>query len=295
MKLFAAVLLIALVAAAQGPTLTPETGVVLPADQALTFARPRLCNRPGAGRAEGTWTPDADTIQKLEGVLGRQLQAAIDLSSEQGRARLAADYYRQYAPLIIGGRQIIHVEGMYRTTVNRDSRFDWRTTAMLACDGGLLFFGTQYDVEARRLSRIIFNGGGRGIGPAERAGGLPSDVATLAGKAAPEARVYSWCRGDQGYAAALMLTRPPRYVFLHEDGRVETLATYQFQPDITCYSRSEAEKLNATIRDSETIEGSIKPLWDATVICGFVQPTEAVCWQYSPQERKFFRVGGWIT
>ena len=283
---------IAMVAQAATP-LNPQWGVVLPDDQARTFARARLCSRPAPGPAEGTWTPDAETIRRLESVLATELQAVIDLSSEPRRARSASDYYRQYAPLVIAGKRIVYINGLHRTTTEVNPKSNWKTTASHACDGGLLFFGTEYDVETGRISKIIFNGGGRGAGP--RGASLPQDLAGLIAKTSLEGTVYSWCPAAGGFALALIGTREPRYVVLHGDGRTETLAPYKGSPELTCYSRREAEKLDASIRASETIQGSVTPRWNTTVICGFVEPTVALCWQYSPTERAFVGIGGWTT
>ena len=295
MKFFSWAAIVAVAGLGQLVTLNPQMGAVLPDDQALTFARPRLCNRPAPGPSQGTWTPDASTIRRLESVLGGELQAAIDLSSEPVRTRLAADYYRQYAPLVIAGRRIVYVNGLHGSTVGREPRVNWKATAWHHCDGGSLFFGTEYDVATGRLSTIIFNGGGRGTGPAERAGSLPSDLAALIARTSIGGRVYSWCPVADGFAAAMVGKGEARYVVLHADGRTETLGAYTGRPDLTCYSRREAEKLDATIRSSETIEGSLTPKWDSTVVCGFVENTRAVCWQFSPNDRAFVVVGGWTT
>jgi hypothetical protein len=85
------------------------------------------------------------------------------------------------------------------------------------------------------------------------------------------------------------------YAAVRQDARIVMLADFRGAADLTCHTRGEAEKLNASIQVSETIHGSITPRWDSTVICGFVDDTEAQCWQYSPSEKKFVRVGGWIT
>jgi hypothetical protein len=85
------------------------------------------------------------------------------------------------------------------------------------------------------------------------------------------------------------------YATVREDAEVVMLAGFTGQPDLSCYTRREAENLNASIRASETIDGSITPRWDSTVICGFTDDTTAVCWQFAPDERTFVRVGGWTT
>ena len=291
------VLSVVVVVAEQGPKLKPEWGSVLPDDQALTFARPRLCNRPAPGAADGTWRPDAATIQRLESVLAVELQAALDLSPERdrgGRPRGASDYYRQYAPLMINGKRIIYVNGLHSGTVARNEKVPWQTTASHACDGGQLFFGTEYDTATGRVSKIIFNGG-RGASPSGRGGPVPSDLSEQFEKAAVQGSVHSWCAADDGFAVATEKSREPAYYILTRGGRVETLARYKGRPDLTCYTRREAERLNAAIQSSETIEGTLTPQWDSTVVCGFVDDTGAVCWQYSPKDKRFVPVGGWIT
>ena len=295
MQIFRRGMIVAVVAFSQVAALNPQWGAVLPDDQALTFARPRLCNRPAPGPADGTWTPDTDTIRKLESVLGTELQAAITLSSEQERSRPASDYYRQYAPLVIAGKRIVYVNGLHRSTIERNPKLSWKTTASLACDGGILFFGAEYDVERAKLSKIIFNGGGRGRSPADRSGTLPPDLAKLIEDASLNGPVHSFCPAADGFAVATVSAGEPRYVVLYRDGRVQKLSAFKGQSDLKCYNRREADKLAESLKSSETIEGSLTPRWDTIVVCGFVEETMAVCWQYSPTEGVFVGVGGWIT
>lgn len=79
------------------------------------------------------------------------------------------------------------------------------------------------------------------------------------------------------------------------DGTVTELAKYTGGAEVACYSRTEAEELSSSIGKSETVQGRLSPRFDTTVVCGFVTKTEAVCWQDSPPDRGFIRVGGWIT
>lgn len=37
---------------------------------------------------------------------------------------------------------------------------DWRSRAIVVCDGGPYFFGAEMDVAANRLSHLAFNGPG---------------------------------------------------------------------------------------------------------------------------------------
>jgi hypothetical protein len=86
-----------------------------------------------------------------------------------------------------------------------------------------------------------------------------------------------------------------RYLVLETDSTVVELASFTRGADLSCYSRGEAEKLNVTIGLSDTIHGQVTPRWSTTVVCGFVDGTTAVCWQYSPVERVFVEVGHWVT
>lgn len=159
-------LVIALDAAAQNSPsrLNPEWGVVLPDDQAKAFWRPRLCNRPAPGPIDAIWRPDAATIRRLESALGPALQAAIDRAPESRAPKLvAADYYRQYAGFVVAGKRIVYINGLHSLTISERPRPDWwKQTAAMPCDGDMLFFGAEYDVETGKVLNFMFNGGGRG-------------------------------------------------------------------------------------------------------------------------------------
>jgi hypothetical protein len=131
---------------------------------------------------------------------------------------------------------------------------------------------------------------------------VPADLATLTAKAGLDGSVAAWCRGAfrSGHPRAFALgitsgTGRGHYVVLEMDATVTELASYTDGPDLACYTRAEARKLNDSIRRSETIHGQITPRWSTAVICAFVDGTTAVCWQYSPTERVFVKVGGWVT
>lgn len=130
---------------------------------------------------------------------------------------------------------------------------------------------------------------------------LPSALAALAAKARLERPVTAWCgaefRPGHPGAFAVAVTAPDggRYLAIDADGRVTELGAFKRSADLACYSRAQAEELDATIKQSETVEGHVTPRWKTTVVCGFVDDTAATCWQYSPRDRKFVPVGGWVT
>ena len=129
---------------------------------------------------------------------------------------------------------------------------------------------------------------------------LPQDLALLAAKARL-APIVTWCRaefqsGQQGsFALAVGAHGAGRYLALDADGRPTALSEFHGRADLSCYTRAEAEKLERSIRQSETIHGQIAPRWNSTVVCGFTDNTTAHCWQYSPVDRAFVTVGGWTT
>lgn len=129
----------------------------------------------------------------------------------------------------------------------------------------------------------------------------PQEVVALASKAKLDAAIVAWCRAEfrsgqrASYAVAVGTTAGGRYLALDADGRATTLAAFTGRADLSCYTRAAAEKLDRSIRQSETIHGQIAPRWNATVVCGFTDDTTAQCWQYSPDARAFVRVGQWTT
>jgi hypothetical protein len=129
----------------------------------------------------------------------------------------------------------------------------------------------------------------------------PPDLAVLVARANVGGAVAAWCRGEfrsghpRAYATALTGSAGGRYVILQKDGTVDELGAYTGGADLWCYTRDDAKKLNASIRRSDTIQGQVTPRWNTTVVCGFTEDTTAVCWQYSPADRAYVKVGGWVT
>ena len=130
----------------------------------------------------------------------------------------------------------------------------------------------------------------------------PADLAELTTKARLNGHIRSYCSAEfvtgQKGAYAVAVVSPDgvrRYVALHTDGVMQELIPFSGRGELSCYTRAEAVQLNVTIQKSDTIEGSIEPQFDTTVVCTFVDDTTARCWQYSPEARDFVGVGRWTT
>jgi hypothetical protein len=130
---------------------------------------------------------------------------------------------------------------------------------------------------------------------------VPPDLTALAGRARLNGPVAAWCRaefrsGKSGaFAVAVKGAAGGRYIALDADGQVTELGSFKRSADLSCYSRAQAETLAVTMKQSDTIQGHITPRWTTTVVCGFIEDTAAECWQYSPVDRAFVRVGQWVT
>lgn len=126
-------------------------------------------------------------------------------------------------------------------------------------------------------------------------------LAAVLDRAGVHGRVDASCRGEfrpkaGDFAVAVAdATGAGRYLAVQDDGQVHELAEYSGKADLSCYTVREADRLNADIARSNTINGRVVAEWDGTVVCGFIEPTIAVCWQYAQEQRKFVRIGGWTT
>lgn len=130
----------------------------------------------------------------------------------------------------------------------------------------------------------------------------PKELSVLMAKTRVDGQLTGWCGGElragRRNAFAAAVTSPAgggRYLVLDADGTVALLAPFKGTPDLSCYTPAEARKLGESIRASETIRGRVEPAFSTTVVCGFVDATSAVCWQYSPAARAFVEVGEWQT
>lgn len=130
---------------------------------------------------------------------------------------------------------------------------------------------------------------------------LPADLAVQLAKARLGEPVYAWCSGQfiAGRDAYAIAVPSPagggRYLVLGPDGEIAILGAYADGADLACHTPAEAKDLNISISRTRTVHGAIKPIWDTTVVCGFVDNTHSVCWQHSPNARAFVKIGEWVT
>ena len=134
--------------------LNPAWGVVFPAASAMQLAH--QCSRPAPSPVSGVWLPSPAQIAALEPKLSTLIASQLTPYSRDRFA--AANYYRQYGGLLVNGHAIIYVNGFYRSLLSTSPGTDWKTKAVLICDGGIIAFGAEYDPATGTLARFAFNG-----------------------------------------------------------------------------------------------------------------------------------------
>ena len=158
--------------------LDPSLGVVFPAARARDLTT--QCSRSASGTVQATWDPDAFQIQQLEQALSAVLLERLAQTQWSGETPRPGDYYRQYAGVVINGRQLIYVNGFHKQFVestvafidqnranpNQLSAFPleyrganfWQGVPVMVCDGGAMFFGAEYDPATGQFVAFQFNG-----------------------------------------------------------------------------------------------------------------------------------------
>jgi hypothetical protein len=151
----------------------PELSAVFPPERAQQLVA--QCSRSFA-KVDGTWMPTSAQIMQFEAILEPSLRAELMLDSNGAASyRTVADFYRQYAGLLVGGHHLIYANGFHRSHVQdvqqwlsaartekelssfpkqfRGPDF-WKGTPVDVCDGGRHYWAAAFDVDTGRL--ILF-------------------------------------------------------------------------------------------------------------------------------------------
>lgn len=139
-------------------------GALLSGAEARRLFRP--CSRQAPQNVSGYWTPDAADIVKLES-RWNHLSNLKRAYADGGRTHklpdtpaLITSYYRQYGGFTRRKRKLIYVSAFVAPHEKvSPSDADWRTQAVIICDGGEGVFGVEYDVKTGRFQHLVFNGG----------------------------------------------------------------------------------------------------------------------------------------
>jgi hypothetical protein len=144
--------------ASAAAALNPRWSTILPPVKARLLLK--QCSRDAPQSVDATWTPRRTEIAELESRLGPILAErldAIELSDGLPDRPAPADYYRQYAGIIIAGRRVIYVNGFSKLFL-RDFGTEWHREPVRVCDGGEELFGVEYDPATKTFANFRFNG-----------------------------------------------------------------------------------------------------------------------------------------
>jgi len=135
-----------------------EDYAILPPDKAAGLLH--QCSRKAPKPGEGGWTPGKDDIARLEARIPGIVALATELSGPGTGARgglrdAPRGWLRQYVGIVRGGKRFIYGNFLPKASGDWGA---WRTEPMIVCDGGPVFFGVEYDVEADRITDLAFNG-----------------------------------------------------------------------------------------------------------------------------------------
>ena len=142
-------------------------GAVLPTDEGRKLLD--QCSRPTPSLVTSFWTPPASVIAEME----KRLPSVVSNLSVQ-RAPLDSVYIRQYIGLVrADGKRTIYVNAIdkaYIASLNRmrsqlakgppasvPDTTSWRIVPIVVCDGGVRFWGVEYDQHTKTFKQIRMN------------------------------------------------------------------------------------------------------------------------------------------
>jgi hypothetical protein len=139
-------------------TILPTDAAVLPGSAAGQMLH--QCSRAVPEPGEAAWQPEVGDIAALEQALPAALHGRPEAKgplypADRDWARVPLGWQRQYVGLVRDGRRYVY--GNYFPRQD-DQPPNWQTQPVAVCDGGPVFFGIEWDVEARRFTHIAFNG-----------------------------------------------------------------------------------------------------------------------------------------
>ena len=129
----------------------PHGAFVLASDRAASMLE--QCSRSVPAAGEAGWTPGAADIGALEALLPARLS---DKRPDRDWSGFPDRWIRQYVGIVRGGRRYIY--GNFVPADVADEAPGADREAIIICDGGPAFFGAEYDVSARAITHLAFNG-----------------------------------------------------------------------------------------------------------------------------------------
>ena len=108
---------------------------ILPVSQGPRLMKP--CSRPGPKAVTGFWEPTPAQVQSIE----KRLPAFL---AKGGHKAKLSDSCRQYIGIISHGKKLIYLNA-FPTIFGSRPTMNWKTTAVIVCDGGDSVWGVEFD------------------------------------------------------------------------------------------------------------------------------------------------------
>ena len=121
---------------------------LLPASAAQSISH--FCSRQGISGVRGSWHPTQTELERLESHLMRI--SRLKSEDELKRVQQPAGFYRQYIPIVVGGRKLIYVNAFSWTPTSY-----WRERIVDVCDTGPSGWGVLYDPRTAEFSHLRTN------------------------------------------------------------------------------------------------------------------------------------------
>jgi hypothetical protein len=126
---------------------------ILPDSQRVRVVR--QCSRRSPDAGEAGWVPDAKTIANIEGKLADYLRKSSRQRIPDPDA-IVSGSARQYVGIVRRGHRFVY--GNFFPASETKASANWRTQAMIVCDGGRALFGVEFDSVTGRITSVDFNG-----------------------------------------------------------------------------------------------------------------------------------------
>src|SRR5665213_2004860 len=143
-------------------TLDHKYGVIFPLSDVHSLLHTCSRDAPGRDGSENipVWDPGPSQIADLEKLLPAALFDALsarraDIREQKFIRDNMSKYIRQYGGIEVSGAKLIYVNAIppFFSNVEKNS---WRTRAVQVCDGGVAFFGTEYDPATKKFIDFQF-------------------------------------------------------------------------------------------------------------------------------------------
>lgn len=112
------------------------------------------CSRESPEAIRSVWIPSAAVLQKMEAQLvSIEKLASVACCGVGAKVKDVRTYFRQYAGLVIEDRQYIYINALART----EAINNWREKPVMACEGGMAYWGVLYDPSSGKFFDLAFN------------------------------------------------------------------------------------------------------------------------------------------